>query len=301
MSIIKVEDSIIKDSSFPSTCSICYNIMINIDHSKLRPVLLACGHSLCQGCWTSWEKCDHTKNNFGIECPFCRCPIFKRGVVNPLGRDLCSSSSLVSVEISPVHRGGKKDIIVMPCTPRTTAESIIDYLDPLIKREFDHIAFPKQHLELCVAVRKGKKLLAYGQFINGSSLADIGFRDSYTLRLYRRPIKAPHCLLDARLQRISFMPPVGKFTIIVKSRNGGPPVHVSGVSRTTTLSQVRKCLKRKFKESKDPHLRRVAKLAKRIPIMGLEHGYWDHSVTTLQDLRVDEETKDSLSYEFLRC
>lgn len=87
--------------------------IINIDHSELRPVLLPCGHSLCQGCWTSWEKCDHTKNVFGIECPFCRCPILERAVVNPLGLSLCSGSSLVSVVISPVHRGGKKDIIAV--------------------------------------------------------------------------------------------------------------------------------------------------------------------------------------------
>ena len=48
-------------------------------------------------------------------------------------------------------------------------------------------------------------------------------------------------------------------------------------------------------------LRRVVKQAKRIPIMGLERGDWDHSVTTLEDLRVDEERNESLSYDFLRC
>ena len=301
MSIIdKAEDSITKDRSFSSTCSICCSTMINIDHSELRPVLLPCGHSLCQGCWISWEKCDHTKNVFGIECPFCRCPILERAVVNPLGLSLCSGSSLVSVVISPVHRGGKKDIIAVPCTPRTTAQSIIDYLDPLIEREFDHIAFPKQHLRLTVQVRRGNILLASSIFIKGYSLTDIGFRDSHTLRLVRQPIKAPHCLLDARLQLVAFTPPVGKFTIVVKSRTGGPSVRVR-VSKTTTLSRVRKCLKRKFNKSNDPKLRRVVKHAKRIPIMGLERGDWDHSVTTLEDLRVDEERNESLSYDFLRC
>ena len=60
-------------------------------------------------------------------------------------------------------------------------------------------------------------------------------------------------------------------------------------------------MKRKFKKSNDPELRRVVKQAKRIPIMGLERGDWDHSVTTLEDLRVDEERNESLSYDFLRC
>ena len=280
-------------------CSICRSEYVHSNDSELRPVILVCGHTLCRGCWSTWKGCDHTKKDFGVDCPSCRCPILGRPVVTASGKDLTCEEFPLSVMIDPLVVGGKEDRITMTCTPLTTAASIIDYLDPLIKREFEHIAFPKKHLQLYVEVTKGSTRLARSAFINGYTLASIGICDSYTLRLTRHPIKAPHCLLDARLQLVHFKPRNGKFTIKIKSRTGfGKPVRMT-VTKNTTLEGVREHLKRKFEASENPLIRKVAKRAKRIPIMGLECGEWDHSVTTLLDLRVGCSTcNNRLSYGF---
>jgi len=284
------------------TCFICSCLHINTDGSNLRPVLLPCGHALCHGCWTSWKQCDHSTLDFGIECPFCRSPLLGAAVVNASGNSLTSAPSQIVVMVDPVHkgRGRQKNPITVPCTPLTTAATIIDYLAPLIDKEFAGILFPKKHLTLFVEVRKNKKVVARATFINGSSLANIGMRDSYTLRLTRCAIQAPHPLLDARLQRFTFTPPVGTFSITVKSRCGFGPRVCLKVTKKTTLKVVRERLKRKFNASNDPLLKKVVKRAKRIPIMGLERGDWDHSITTLEDLKVDKRRRGTLSYDFMK-
>ena len=138
----------IQDSSSSPVCFICYNVMA--DTELLRPVLLRCGHSLCQGCWTKWKGCDRTKKDFGIDCPFCRSPILDQPVVRSTGLDLSSVLSSLAIVIDPVHPGGKYNLLHVPCTSLTTGESIINHLDPLIEREFKDIPFPKQHLELSI-------------------------------------------------------------------------------------------------------------------------------------------------------
>ena len=190
-----------RDPNFTPKCAICCVQTININGSALRPIMLICGHSCCQGCWMSWEDVDHSKLDCGIECPFCRCPILDRPVVNADGVGISAGTSEISVVIDPVHPDGEDDHITMSCTPLTTAQSIIDHVDPLIEREFPKIPFPKQYLELLVQVWQGKKCISSGTFIRGNTLASIGFRDSYTLRLVRNRIKAPHRLLYARLQK----------------------------------------------------------------------------------------------------
>ena len=248
----------------------------------------------------SWENVDHSKLDCGIECPFCRCPILNRSVVNADGVGISAGTSEISVVIDPVHPDGEDDHITMSCTPLTTAQSIIDHVDPLIKREFPKIPFPKQHLKLLVQVWQGKKCISGGKFIRGHTLASIGFRDSYTLRLVRTRIKAPHRLLCARLQRFSFKPPVGKFTVTIHSRWSGIPSVSMNVTKKTTLSNIRKRLKRVLEASHDKNLKKMIKRAKRCIISGSDHGEWDHSTVTLEDLRINRERSNTLSYNFLR-
>ena len=249
----------------------------------------------------SWEDVDHSKLDCGIECPFCRCPILDRPVVNADGVGISAGTSEISVVIDPVDPDGEDDHIIMSCTPLTTAQSIIDYLDPQIKREFPLIPFPKQHLALLVEVWQGKKFISESTFIKGYTLASIGFRDSFTLRLVRNRIKAPHRLLNARLQHIPFTPPVGKFVITIHSQWDGIPSVLMKVTKKTTLGRIRKRLKRVLKTSNDSKLKNIIKRAKRCVIIGSDDGEWDHSIVTLEDLRIDKKRSDTLSYDFLRC
>ena len=248
----------------------------------------------------SWEDVDHSKLDCGIECPFCRCPILDRPVVNADGVGISAGTSEISVVIDPVHPDGEDDHITMSCTPLTTAQSIIDHVDPLIEREFPKIPFPKQYLELLVQVWQGKKCISSGTFIRGNTLASIGFRDSYTLRLVRNRIKAPHRLLYARLQRVPFKPPRGKFAITIHSRWGGIPSVFMKVTKKTTLSRIRIRLKRVLKASCDSKFKKMLKRAKSCVIIGSDNGEWDHSTATLEDLRIDRKRSDTLSYVFLR-
>ena len=148
-----------------------------------------------------------------------------------------------------------------------------------------------------------KKFVGRSKFLKGSTLASIRFCPGFVLRLVRKPIKAPHRLLDARLKNVAFTPPIGKFMITVKSRGdfNSKPAVLMRVTKNTSLHRVQKCVKRAFKSSGDQELQRIAKRAKTCTIMGLECGEWDHSVITLEDLRVDVERSHTLSYSFLGC
>ena len=223
-----------------------------------------------------------------------------RAAANPDTIGMKSGSSLVTITIDPVCPGGKDEHITMLCTPLTTGNLIIQHLDPLIKREFPKISFPKKNLALVIEVCQDKKIeLLTSIFINGSTLASIGMREGYKLRLKRLAVNAPHRLLVARLNRIKFTPPIGKFDIVIKNGSGaGPEVTLMNVTKETTLSCLRKRLKRTFEAVPNPDFVKRIKRAKKCRIRGAECGEWDHSTTTLEDLRVDKERSKSLVYDF---
>jgi len=238
---------------------------------------------------------------FGVECPSCRSPIVR--AVNPPGRGI-TGFEFVNVVIEPVQPGGKEEHIAVPCTPLTTGEFIISYLNPLIQKEFRRIPFPKEYLLLGIEVDDRKshedKLIQLIEFIKGSTLDAVGFRDSYTLHLKRMPVKASHPLINARMRNITFDPPVGSFDIMVKSSTGkGPQVQFKNVLKTTTLGLIQKHLKRRFESYPYPSFVQSVKRAKRCRIMGSECGEWDHTKATLEDLCVDEKRSETLVYDFL--
>ena len=114
----------------------------------------------------SWEDIDHSKQDCGIECPFCRCPILDRPVVNADGVGISAGTSEISIVIDPVHRDGEDDHITMSCTPLTTAQSIIEHLDQMIRRSFQK---DSGTLKSFVDIGSNHGIMSFFAFKNGAT------------------------------------------------------------------------------------------------------------------------------------